>query len=182
MRLILLGDYASAWWNRGSYISSPAGPRRKSTAVTGYSVRRMSQISRRQKNELETHAGKVWTFIFSLRREDAERTGYSKSIPHGKTCEAGGRSIAEAACVFSTGEVSVGMRHVTTKTPSAYTHDGVVRTVQGGVSNAKEDRIDSVQDDERNFHRDEMTELAFRRMRLESIQAIRHCYWSAFGR
>ena len=27
------------------------------------------------KNELETHAGKVWTFIFSLRREDAERLG-----------------------------------------------------------------------------------------------------------
>ena len=31
------------------------------------------------KNELETHAGKVWTFIFSLRREDAERPGHSKA-------------------------------------------------------------------------------------------------------
>ena len=31
------------------------------------------------KNELETHAGKVWTFIFSLRREDAVQTGYNNA-------------------------------------------------------------------------------------------------------
>ena len=31
------------------------------------------------KSELETHAGKVWTFIFSLRREAAESLGYSKA-------------------------------------------------------------------------------------------------------
>lgn len=29
------------------------------------------------KAELDAHDGKVWTFIFSLRREDAERLGYS---------------------------------------------------------------------------------------------------------
>ena len=31
------------------------------------------------KAELEAHNGKVWTFIFSLRREDAERLGYNKA-------------------------------------------------------------------------------------------------------
>ena len=31
------------------------------------------------KAELEAHSGKVWTFIFSLRREDAERLGYNKA-------------------------------------------------------------------------------------------------------
>ena len=31
------------------------------------------------KGELEAHDGKVWTFIFSLRREDAERLGYNKA-------------------------------------------------------------------------------------------------------
>ena len=31
------------------------------------------------KAELEAHDGKVWTFIFSLRREDVERLGYNKA-------------------------------------------------------------------------------------------------------
>lgn len=31
------------------------------------------------KAELDAHDGKVWTFIFSLRREDAERLGYNKA-------------------------------------------------------------------------------------------------------
>lgn len=36
------------------------------------------------KAELKAHGGKVWTFIFSLRREDAERLGYLRygSDPH----------------------------------------------------------------------------------------------------
>lgn len=36
------------------------------------------------KAELKAHGGKVWTFIFSLRREDAERLGYKESIQTAK--------------------------------------------------------------------------------------------------
>lgn len=48
------------------------------------------------KNELETHAGKVWTFIFSLRREDAERLGYSKAAVWQNLLKQESHSIAEA--------------------------------------------------------------------------------------
>lgn len=48
------------------------------------------------KNELETHAGKVWTFIFSLRREDAERLGYSKAATWQNLLKQESHSIAEA--------------------------------------------------------------------------------------
>lgn len=48
------------------------------------------------KNELETHAGKVWTFIFSLRREDAERLGYSKAAAWQNLLRQESHSIAEA--------------------------------------------------------------------------------------
>ena len=48
------------------------------------------------KNELETHAGKVWTFIFSLRREDAERLGYSKAAAWQNLLKQESHSIAEA--------------------------------------------------------------------------------------
>ena len=100
------------------------------------------------KSELETHAGKVWTFIFSLRREDAERLGYSsrmaEPIEAGEPLHCGGHA-------YSTGEVSLVCGISRRGTPSAHTHDGVVGRSQGGVSNAEGDRIDSVQDDERNF-------------------------------
>ena len=36
------------------------------------------------KNELETHAGKVWTFIFSLRRRMRSAWDTAKQ-PHGRT-------------------------------------------------------------------------------------------------
>lgn len=48
------------------------------------------------KNELETHAGKVWTFIFSLRREDAERLGYNKAAAWQNLLKQESHSIAEA--------------------------------------------------------------------------------------
>lgn len=48
------------------------------------------------KSELETHAGKVWTFIFSLRREDAERLGYSKAAAWQNLLKQESHSIAEA--------------------------------------------------------------------------------------
>lgn len=48
------------------------------------------------KNELETHAGKVWTFIFSLRREDAERLGYSRAAAWQNLLKQESHSIAEA--------------------------------------------------------------------------------------
>lgn len=48
------------------------------------------------KNELETHAGKVWTFIFSLRREDAERLGYNKAATWQNLLKQESHSIAEA--------------------------------------------------------------------------------------
>ena len=48
------------------------------------------------KNELETHTGKVWTFIFSLRREDAERLGYSKAAAWQNLLKQESHSIAEA--------------------------------------------------------------------------------------
>ena len=48
------------------------------------------------KNELETHAGKVWTFIFSLRREDAERLGYNKAATWQNLLKRESHSIAEA--------------------------------------------------------------------------------------
>ena len=102
------------------------------------------------KNELETHAGKVWTFIFSLRREDAERLGYSKAAAWQNLLKQESHSIAEAMRI-PTGEVSLVCGISRRGTPSAYTYDGVVGRSQGGVSNAKGDRIDSVQDDERNF-------------------------------
>ena len=48
------------------------------------------------KSELETHAGKVWTFIFSLRREDAERLGYSKAATWQNLLKQESHSTAEA--------------------------------------------------------------------------------------
>lgn len=48
------------------------------------------------KNELEAHDGKVWTFIFSLRREDAERLGYNKAATWQNLLKQESHSIAEA--------------------------------------------------------------------------------------
>ena len=48
------------------------------------------------KAELEAHNGKVWTFIFSLRREDAERLGYNKAAAWQNLLKQESVSIAEA--------------------------------------------------------------------------------------
>lgn len=48
------------------------------------------------KNDLETHDGKVWTFIFSLRREDAERLGYNKAAAWQNLLKQERHAIAEA--------------------------------------------------------------------------------------
>ena len=48
------------------------------------------------KAELEAHDGKVWTFIFSLRREDAERLGYNKAAAWRNLLKQESASIAEA--------------------------------------------------------------------------------------
>lgn len=48
------------------------------------------------KAELEAHSGKVWTFIFSLRREDAERLGYNKAAAWQNLLKQESATIAEA--------------------------------------------------------------------------------------
>lgn len=48
------------------------------------------------KAELEAHNGKVWTFIFSLRREDAERLGYNKAAAWRNLLKQESTAIAEA--------------------------------------------------------------------------------------
>ena len=48
------------------------------------------------KAELEAHDGKVWTFIFSLRREDAERLGYNKAAAWRNLLKQESAAIAEA--------------------------------------------------------------------------------------
>ena len=48
------------------------------------------------KAELEAHNGKVWTFIFSLRREDAERLGYNKAATWRNLLKQESATIAEA--------------------------------------------------------------------------------------
>ena len=48
------------------------------------------------KAELEAHDGKVWTFIFSLRREDAERLGYNKAAAWQNLLKQESAAIAEA--------------------------------------------------------------------------------------
>ena len=48
------------------------------------------------KNELEAHDGKVWTFILSLRREDAERLGYNKAAAWQNLLKKESHAIAEA--------------------------------------------------------------------------------------
>lgn len=48
------------------------------------------------KAELEAHNGKVWTFIFSLRREDAERLGYNKATAWRNLLKQESAVIAEA--------------------------------------------------------------------------------------
>ena len=48
------------------------------------------------KAELEAHNGKVWTFIFSLRREDAERLGYNKAAAWQNLLKQGSAVIAGA--------------------------------------------------------------------------------------
>ncbi len=48
------------------------------------------------KAELEAHNGKVWTFIFSLRREDAERLGYNKATVWRNLLKQESAAIAEA--------------------------------------------------------------------------------------
>ena len=51
---------------------------------------------RAAKAELEAHNGKVWTLIFSLRREDAERLGYSKAAAWQNLLKQESAAIAEA--------------------------------------------------------------------------------------
>lgn len=48
------------------------------------------------KVELEAHNGKVWTFIFSLRREDAKRLGYNKAAAWQNLLKQESAAIAEA--------------------------------------------------------------------------------------
>lgn len=48
------------------------------------------------KAELEAHNGKVWMFIFSLRREDAERLGYNKAAAWQNLLKQESAAIAEA--------------------------------------------------------------------------------------
>ena len=48
------------------------------------------------KAELKAHSGKVWTFIFSLRREDAERLGYNKAAVWRNLLKQESAAIAEA--------------------------------------------------------------------------------------
>ena len=48
------------------------------------------------KAELKAHGGKVWTFIFSLRREDAERLGYNKVAAWQNLLKQESAAIAEA--------------------------------------------------------------------------------------
>ena len=48
------------------------------------------------KAELNAHSGKVWTFIFSLRREDAERLGYNKAAAWQNLLKQESAAIAEA--------------------------------------------------------------------------------------
>ena len=48
------------------------------------------------KAELKAHGGKVWTFIFSLRREDAERLGYNKAAAWRNLLKQESAAIAEA--------------------------------------------------------------------------------------
>ena len=48
------------------------------------------------KAELKAYNGKVWTFIFSLRREDAERLGYSKAAAWQNLLKQESAAIAEA--------------------------------------------------------------------------------------
>lgn len=48
------------------------------------------------KTELEAHNGRVWTFIFSLRREDAERLGYNKAAAWRNLLKQESAAIAEA--------------------------------------------------------------------------------------
>ena len=48
------------------------------------------------KAELDAHNGKVWTFIFSLRREDAERLGYNKAAAWQNLLKQESAAIAEA--------------------------------------------------------------------------------------
>lgn len=48
------------------------------------------------KSELEAHDGKVWTFIFSLRREEAERLGYNKAAAWQNLLKQESHAIAEA--------------------------------------------------------------------------------------
>lgn len=48
------------------------------------------------KAELDAHDGKVWTFIFSLRREDAERLGYNKAAAWQNLLKHESAAIAEA--------------------------------------------------------------------------------------
>lgn len=48
------------------------------------------------KAELKAHGGKVWTFIFSLRREDAECLGYNKAAAWRNLLKQESAAIAEA--------------------------------------------------------------------------------------
>lgn len=53
------------------------------------------------KAELDAHEGKVWTFIFSLRREDAERLGYNKAAVWQNLLKQESAAIAEAMRIRS---------------------------------------------------------------------------------
>ena len=124
------------------------------------------------KNELETHAGKVWTFIFSLRREDAERLGYSKAAAWQNLLKQESHSIAEAMRIPPEKFRWYAAYHDEGHHPHihmmAWSDDPKVGFLtQKGIASIRSKMTNEI-------FRDEMTELYIRKPR--------HCYWSAFGR
>ncbi len=86
--------------------------------------------------EINAHTGPVWTFVYSLKREDAHRLGYENSESWRKLLLAHQTELAQAMKIPPK-EFSMARRLPRRETPSPHPHDGLVGGPQARISNRK---------------------------------------------
>ena len=85
--------------------------------------------------EINGHTGPVWTFVYSLKREDAHRLGYENSESWRRLLLAHQTELAQAMKISPT--ISDGVPPSTMKTPPPHPHDGLVGGPQARISHRK---------------------------------------------
>lgn len=93
--------------------------------------------------EINGHTGPVWTFVYSLKREDAHRLGYENSESWRRLLLAHQAELATAMKIPAK-QFSLVCRLPRRKAPPPHPHDGLVGGPQAGVSHGKRHREDAL--------------------------------------